>query len=99
MKPKSKNRILQGAREALAFAGGKANLREYRIHVPAGVDVAKLRRKLHLSQSEFAQQVGAETAILLRKLYQNCRGYGFHKVSRRNLYAIRNLRSRDKAGI
>lgn len=64
MKPKSKNRILQGAHQALAFAGGKANLREYRIHVPAGVDVAKLRRKLQLSQAEFAHRFGFNAASL-----------------------------------
>lgn len=51
-------RILQGAREALAFAQGKADPALYRIHVPADIDVKALRHELGLSQAEFAHRFG-----------------------------------------
>jgi putative transcriptional regulator len=61
-RPTSKNkagaRILQGAREALAYAQGTADASLYRIHIPAEVDVKALRRELGLSQAEFAQRYG-----------------------------------------
>jgi len=56
------SRILQGAREALTFARGDAAEEDYRIHVPASVDVRKLRRKLHLSQDQFARRFGFTAA-------------------------------------
>jgi putative transcriptional regulator len=59
---KSKNRILQGAREALAYASGKADASKYRVHVPSDVDVAKLRGKLRMSQTEFSQRFGFNPA-------------------------------------
>ncbi|MBX3121547.1 MAG: helix-turn-helix domain-containing protein [Nitrospira sp.] len=59
---KSSNRILQGARDAVAFASGKANKAEFRVHVPSDVDVAKLRKKLGLSQPEFSQRYGFNPA-------------------------------------
>jgi len=59
---KRKNRILQGAREALAYASGKANPKDYRIHVPSDVNVAKVRGKLNLSQAEFSQRFGFNPA-------------------------------------
>lgn len=55
-------RILKGAREALAFARGEADETEYRIHVPAAVDVRALRRKLRLSQDQFARRFGFTAA-------------------------------------
>jgi putative transcriptional regulator len=41
MKKSSKagSRILQGAKEALAFARGDADLKKFRVHVPAEVNV------------------------------------------------------------
>jgi putative transcriptional regulator len=52
------SRILQGAREALAFAKGEANASAYRVHVPAEVNVKAIRNKLGLSQPEFAARYG-----------------------------------------
>lgn len=52
------SRILQGAREALAFASGKADADTFRVHVPDNVDVKKIRRKLGLSQQAFAARYG-----------------------------------------
>jgi len=56
------SRILQGAREALALAHGEADEEAYRIHVPATVDVRALRRKLRLSQDQFARRFGFTAA-------------------------------------
>jgi putative transcriptional regulator len=56
------SRILQGAREALALARGQADEKAYRIHVPAAVDVRRLRRKLRLSQDQFARRFGFTAA-------------------------------------
>jgi len=48
--------ILQGAREALAFAQGARD--GYAVHVPAAVDVKAIREKARMSQDEFARQYG-----------------------------------------
>jgi putative transcriptional regulator len=61
-KKKAGARILQGAREALAYAQGKADASLYRIHVPSEVDVKTLRRELGLSQAEFARRFGFTSA-------------------------------------
>ncbi|MCO5162791.1 MAG: helix-turn-helix domain-containing protein [Mesorhizobium sp.] len=52
------SRILQGAREALAFAEGRADIDAFRVHVPETVDVKKIRRKLGLTQQAFAARYG-----------------------------------------
>jgi putative transcriptional regulator len=53
---KAGSRMLQGAREALAYAKGDSA--EYGLHIPAQVDVHAIRRKLGLSQKEFAARYG-----------------------------------------
>ena len=55
-------RVLQGAREALAYARGTADPSLFRVHVPAEVDVKALRRELGLSQAEFARRFGFTSA-------------------------------------
>jgi putative transcriptional regulator len=55
---KAGRRILQGAREALAYAEGTADVANYRIHVPSEIDVKALRRDLGLSQAQFAKRFG-----------------------------------------
>jgi putative transcriptional regulator len=59
---KAGSRILQGAREALAFARGEASPEAYRVHIPSDVDVKGIRRKLGLSQEAFAQRYGLTAA-------------------------------------
>src|SRR5277367_1122977 len=48
MKKSSKagSRILQGAKEALDFARGDADLKKFRVHVPAEINVRTIRRRL-----------------------------------------------------
>lgn len=59
---KAGSRILQGAREALAYAKGEADIGDFRIHVPAKVDVRAIRRRLGLSQEAFAARYGFSVA-------------------------------------
>jgi len=59
---KAGSRILQGAREALAYARGEADTSTFRVYVPADVDVRAIRQKLRLSQDAFAQRYGLTAA-------------------------------------
>jgi putative transcriptional regulator len=59
---KRKNRILEGARQALAIAKGDLDASAYAIHVPDAIDVKVLRRRLKLSQTAFARRYGFNPA-------------------------------------
>ncbi len=48
--------ILRGARQALAYAKGER--KGFVAHVPDKIDVVAIRRRLGLSQGEFAAQFG-----------------------------------------
>ncbi|MGH7123157.1 MAG: helix-turn-helix domain-containing protein [Stellaceae bacterium] len=53
---KAGQRILQGARQALAYAKGERD--SFVAHVPKDVDVAAIRKRLGLSQIQFAARFG-----------------------------------------
>lgn len=57
-------RLVAGLNEALAHARGEIELPNYAIAVPERVDVAKLRRRLGLSQAAFARAFGLEVTAL-----------------------------------
>ncbi|EJF82552.1 helix-turn-helix domain-containing protein [Bartonella rattimassiliensis] len=57
-KNKAKSRILQGAREALAYAKGEADIAKFGIHIPENVDVKKIRKNIGLTQTQFAARFG-----------------------------------------
>lgn len=61
---KAGNRILESAREALAFAEGSANLTDYRVHVYTAPDIKAIRAKTGLSQAMFAKAIGLEKRTL-----------------------------------
>jgi len=61
---KAGSRILKGAKQALAFARGEADLKKFRIHVPADVDVKDIRRRLRLTQDEFSRRFGIPQGTL-----------------------------------
>jgi putative transcriptional regulator len=61
---KAGSRILQGAKQALAFARGEADPKKFRIHVPADVDVKDIRRRLRLTQDEFSRRFGIPQGTL-----------------------------------
>lgn len=52
------DKIKAGLDDAKAFLEGTADKRSYRIHVPAKVNVKKIRERLGLSQESFAQTYG-----------------------------------------
>lgn len=60
-----RSEIIQGLQNAIAYAKGQN--RKVRVHlvpVPGPVDVRKVRRRLGMSQGEFAAQFGINPATL-----------------------------------
>jgi putative transcriptional regulator len=57
-------RLVAGLNEALAHARGEIDLPSYTVTVPDEVDVAKLRRRLGLSQVGFARAFGLDVTAL-----------------------------------
>jgi putative transcriptional regulator len=51
-------KIKAGLDEAKTYLDGSGDKRDYKIHVPARVDVKKIRTRLGLSQESFAQTYG-----------------------------------------
>jgi putative transcriptional regulator len=58
MSKRAFNKIMQGIEEAGAYLEGTADRRRYRVHVPAKVNVKRIRQRLGLSQEAFAQTYG-----------------------------------------
>jgi putative transcriptional regulator len=56
-------RMIQSAREALAFAQGRTD-HGCEVHVPEEIDVKAIREKIALSQSEFARLFGLSKRTL-----------------------------------
>ena len=50
--------IRRGLQEAVAYARGEAKESDYRVHVPAAIDVRAIRTKLGMTQEEFAGRFG-----------------------------------------
>ncbi len=55
---KDAQRIIDGLNDAIAITQGRADPKTYRVHVPVDVDVQKIRKKLKLTQAEFAHRYG-----------------------------------------
>lgn len=55
---KAGEKILRGAREALAHARGGSGAKVHKVRVPDRVDVAAIRDHLGLSQQQFADRFG-----------------------------------------
>jgi putative transcriptional regulator len=51
-------RLIAAAREARAIARGEADPATYNIYVPAQIDVKAMRKKMQLSQDQFAYRYG-----------------------------------------
>jgi putative transcriptional regulator len=58
MSKRAFDKIKAGLEDAIAIARGEADPTSYRIHVPAEVDVKAIRRKLGMTQAEFARSFG-----------------------------------------
>jgi putative transcriptional regulator len=66
-KPKASalgRRLVAGLSEAVAHARGEIELPSYTVTVPDEVDVARLRRRLGLSQAAFARAFGLDVTAL-----------------------------------
>ncbi|MGH6900104.1 MAG: helix-turn-helix domain-containing protein [Geminicoccaceae bacterium] len=59
MPKRSESKMLTGARQALAFARGELT-EGFVIHAPETVDVRAIRRRLGMSQAQFAAAFGLE---------------------------------------
>jgi putative transcriptional regulator len=57
-------RLINAAKNARAIARGEADPATYRVNVPADVDVVSIRKRLRLSQSEFASNFGISPGTL-----------------------------------
>ena len=58
MSKRAFDKIKAGLEDAIAIARGEADPSSYRVHVPAEVDVKAIRRKLGMTQAEFARSFG-----------------------------------------
>lgn len=58
MDKKNFKRLMDGLNDAVAIAEGKADPSTYRVHIPVEVDVEKIRKKLKLTQVQFAFRYG-----------------------------------------
>ena len=54
--------IVAGLSEAIAFAEGKADPKQIRIHIPDAIDVRAIRTRLKMSQEVFARHFGFSAA-------------------------------------
>ena len=50
--------IRKGLVQALTYAKGEARAVDYRVHIPADIDVKAIREKLNLTQTQFAARFG-----------------------------------------
>ena len=57
-KPSLGKMIIAGLEEGIAYSRGEVELRTRTVHVPAEVDVQKIREQAGLSQAEFAARFG-----------------------------------------
>jgi putative transcriptional regulator len=64
MSKRAFDKIAAGLNDAIAIARGNAAPGSYRIHVPAEIDVKAIRKRLGMSQSEFAASFGFGIARL-----------------------------------
>jgi putative transcriptional regulator len=61
---KTGTRLVGAAHEALAIARGEGNPTAYKLHLPPEIDVKELRRRLGLTQQQFATAFGFSLARL-----------------------------------
>jgi len=60
---KAGEKVLRGAREALAFAKGEGKAhRVHKVAVPDKIDVVSIRNRMKLSQQQFADRFGFSVA-------------------------------------
>lgn len=58
MTKKVAERLKRGLQQAIAFMDGTADISQYRVHIPREIDVRAIRKKLKMTQEEFAAVFG-----------------------------------------
>jgi putative transcriptional regulator len=58
MRKKAFDKIAAGLADAIAIAKGEADPSAYRVHVPADIDVLRIRRNMGLAREAFAMRSG-----------------------------------------
>jgi len=58
MANKNFERIMEGLHEAVDIAEGRAQPGTFRVHIPDGVDIGALRKRMGLTQQEFSARYG-----------------------------------------
>jgi putative transcriptional regulator len=56
--------ILAGLREAREFLSGEKDFPKEQVHIPEEIDVARIREKLNMTQSEFSSVFGMSIRTL-----------------------------------
>ena len=64
MSKRAFDKIAAGLNDAIAITQGTADKSTYRVHIPEEIDVAAIRRKLKLTQKEFATRFGIPDSTL-----------------------------------
>jgi putative transcriptional regulator len=57
-------RLIESAEQALAFAKGKANAADYRVHIPEEINIKRIRQQFRMSQVRFATHFGFSVRTL-----------------------------------
>ena len=61
-KPTAGQRMISSAQQALAFAQGESDAAI--VHIPDEIDTARIRKRIHMSQSRFAAYIGVSVRTL-----------------------------------
>jgi len=64
MSKKAFDKIAAGLADAIAIAKGEADPVTYRVHVPADIDVLKIRRNMGLTRQAFAMRFGLQLGTI-----------------------------------
>jgi putative transcriptional regulator len=63
MKKSDFDGLLKSLKQARRFAAGKP-VKGMRVHIPSNIDVARIRQRMGLTQSEFSSQIGVTLATV-----------------------------------
>jgi putative transcriptional regulator len=64
MSKKTYDKIADGLKDAIKIARGTADPSAYRVRVPTSINVQKIRKRLGMSQAEFAARFGIAPGTL-----------------------------------
>jgi putative transcriptional regulator len=74
------DQISAGLADAIAIAKGEAAPGSHRVHIPADVDVLRIRRKMGLTRDAFAMRFGLQLEAVRDWEQRKCRPEGAARV-------------------